>query len=382
MFMTASFWSRKNPFPARLLINRRLTGKYSAKDTRHFELSLADSGLTYEPGDSLGVIATNCLNLVHEIVVALHCSGEEPVPGPDGTVKPLREALWKDYAINRLTPQLMAAMVEKNGASAPFLSELLAPERKVAYDHYLQGVEIVDLLAENPSVRFDPGEFVKMLRKLVPRLYSISSSLKAYPEQVHLTVATVRFESHKRLRKGVCSTFLAERVPQGGAVPVFFHSAKGFRLPENGDTDIIMIGPGTGIAPFRAFMQERKVTGARGRNWLFFGDQRANEDFLYREEVEQMRTDGVLTRLDTAFSRDQEERIYVQHRLLENAGELWKWIDSGAQLFVCGDAVRMAQDVDAALHQIVESEGGKTPEQAAEYLEALEKEKRYKRDVY
>ena len=380
--MTTSFWSRKNPFPARLLVNRRLTGKYSAKDTRHYELSLADSGLTYEPGDSLGVIASNCLNLVQEVIAALHCTGEEPVPAPDGTVKTLREALWKDYAINRLTPQLMMAMVEKGGASAPFLSELLAPERKVAYEHYLQGVEIIDLLMENPSVRFEPGEFVLLLRKLVPRLYSISSSLKAHPEQVHLTVATVRFESHGRLRKGVCSTFLAERVPQSGVVPVFFHLAKAFRLPEDISTDVIMIGPGTGVAPFRAFLQERKVTGANGRNWLFFGDQRASEDFLYREEFEQMQADGVLTRLDTAFSRDREERTYVQHRLSENGAELWRWIESGAQLFVCGDAVRMAPDVDAALHEIVEREGRKSPEQAAEYIEKMEKEKRYKRDVY
>jgi len=382
MTTTASPWSRKNPFPARLLVNRRLTGRYSAKDTRHYELSLAESGLTYEPGDSLGVIGSNCLNLVQEIIHALHCQGDEPVPGADGSTKPLREALWKDYTITRVPRQLLEALVEKGGAAATFLSAILNPERKVALDHYLEALEIVDLLAEHPSVHFEPGEFVAMLRRLVPRLYSISSSLKANPEQVHITVSTVRYETHGRPRKGVCSTFLAERVPVGAAVPVFFHIAKGFRLPEDGDTPMIMIGPGTGIAPFRAFLQERRATGARGRNWLFFGDQRCSEDFLYREEIEEFRAGGLLSRLDTAFSRDQEARIYVQHRMLENAREIWRWIDEGAQLFVCGDAVKMAQDVDAALHAIVETEGGKSPEEAAQYIEEMERTKRYKRDVY
>lgn len=382
MTTTASPWSRKNPFPARLLVNRRLTGRYSAKDTRHYELSLAESGLTYEPGDSLGIIGSNCLNLVQEIIHALHCQGDEPVPGADGAIKPLREALWKDYAITRVPRQILEALVEKSGAAATFLSSLLNPERKVALDHYLEGLEIVDLLAEHPSAHFEPAEFAGMLRKLVPRLYSISSSQRAHPEQVHITVSTVRFESHGRPRKGVCSTFLAERVPVGAPVPVFFHVAKGFRLPEDGDTPMIMVGPGTGIAPFRAFLQERRATGARGRNWLFFGDQRCSEDFLYREEIEEFRAGGVLTRLDTAFSRDREERVYVQHRMLENAPEIWRWIDEGAHFFVCGDAVRMAQDVDAALLTIVETEGGKSPEDAAQYIEEMERTKRYKRDVY
>ena len=380
---TTSTWSRKNPFPARLLVNRRLTGPYSAKDTRHYELSLEGSGLNYEVGDALGIFGSNCLNLVQEIICALHCTGDEPVPGASGGIKPLREALWKDYAITRAPKPFLAALAEKSGEAASFLNALLNPERRVALDHYLEGVEIVDLLEEHPSAHFEPAEFVAHLRKLLPRLYSISSSLLAFPEQVHLTVATVRYESHGRLRKGVCSTFLSERVPVGASVPIFFHVAKGFRLPEDPATPIIMVGPGTGIAPFRAFLQQRKATGATGKNWLFFGDQRSSDDFLYREEFEQLLSEGILTRLDTAFSRDREEKIYVQHRMLENAAEIWKWLEEeGAHFFVCGDATRMAQNVDAALDHIIQTQGNKSPEEAAAYIENLEKTKRYKRDVY
>lgn len=364
------------------MTNRRLTGDYSAKDTRHYELSLTGSGLIYEAGDALGVMPGNCLNLVQEIILALHCTGEEPVPGADGEIKTLREVLWKDYAINRASRQFVNALVEKAGNSASFLRNLLNPERAVALDHYLQGLEIIDLLVEYRLAHFEAGEFVSLLRRLVPRLYSISSSPRANPEQVHLTVATVRYETHGRLRKGVCSTFLAERVPVGGTVPVFFHTAKGFRLPEDGETPVIMVGPGTGVAPFRAFLQERKATGAKGKNWLFFGDQRESEDFLYRQEFERLRAEGTLTRLDTAFSRDQPQKVYVQHRMQENAAAIWQWLEEGAHLFVCGDAARMAQDVDAVLHKIIETEGRKTPECASEYVQALQKAKRYKRDVY
>jgi sulfite reductase (NADPH) flavoprotein alpha-component len=373
-------WSRKNPFPAKLLVNRGLSGPYSANDTRHYELSLAGSGLTYEAGDAVGVMESNCLNLVQEILDALHCSGDECVPGEGGTQKRLRDALWKDYAINKPSMQFLHALADK--ADDSFLRSLLTPEHKPALEHYLEGLHIVDLLEEHPSARFTPEEFVSHLRKLLPRLYSVASSPKVHPENVHLTVATVRYESKGRLRKGVASTYLAERVAVGAVVPIFFHVAKGFRLPENGDIPIIMVGAGTGIAPFRAFLQERMAMGAKGGNWLFFGDQREKEDFLYREEFVKMRDDRFLTRLSTAFSRDQEEKIYVQHRMRENAAEIWKWLEEGGHFFVCGDASRMAKDVHAALREIIEMEGGKTPEQAAEYLEAMEKTKRYKRDVY
>ena len=375
-------WSRKNPFPARLLVNRGLSGLHSANDTRHYELSLDGSGIVYEAGDALGVVESNCLNLVQDILTALHCTGDELVLDGTGEFKKLRDALWKDYSINRPSPQFLHALVEKAGDAAPFLRDLLSEENKSALENYLVGLEIVDLLEEYPSLRFTPEEFVKLLRKLVPRLYSIASSPKVHPDQLHLTVATVRYESRGRLRKGVCSTYLAERVAVGASVPIFLHAAKGFRLPQDGDTKIIMIGAGTGIAPYRAFLQERIATGAKGANWLFFGGQLQSEDFLYGEEMEKLKADGVLTHFHTAFSRDQAKKIYVQHRLLENAAEIWKWLEEGAHLFVCGNASHMAKDVHGALRYIIEIEGNKTPEQAAQYLEELEKSKRYKRDVY
>ena len=382
MSTVSSPWSRKNPFPAPLLVNRKLTGTASEKDTRHYEISLAGSGLTYEVGDSLGIFPSNPPDLVEEIIAALRVSGDEVVPGADGNPKPLREALLKDYAIKEVSKQFLAALVEKAGDAAPLIRELQDPERKGDLEEYLWGMEYIDFLLDHPSVQFAPEEFVKLLRKLIPRLYSIASSIKANPEQVHLTVATVRYESHGRQRKGVASTYLAERIEIGGTLPVFFHVAKGFRLPEDGATPIIMVGPGTGVAPFRAYLQDRKASGATGKNWLFFGEQREKEDFLYREEFEQLQKEGVLTRFDTAFSRDQEKKIYVQHRMLENGAEIWAWLSEGAHFFVCGDAARMAKDVDAALHQIVETHGCKTALEAAEYIEALKKEKRYKRDVY
>lgn len=382
MSSEAQPWSRKNPFPARLLVNRGLSGPYSANDTRHYELSLEGSGLTYEPGDAVGVVESNCLNLVQEVLDALHCTGDELVPTGDGEPKRLRDALWKDYAITKPSAQLLQALAEKAGDAATFLRDLLSPDQKAALEHYLEGLHIVDLLEDYPSARFTAEEFVKTLRKLLPRLYSVASSPACHPEHVHLTVATVRYESKGRLRKGVCSTYLAERVAVGAIVPIFFHVAKGFRLPQDGNTPIIMVGAGTGIAPFRAFLQERIATGAQGGNWIFFGDQRASEDFLYREEWEKMKADGVLTRIDTAFSRDQAEKIYVQHRMQENAAGIWKWLEEGAHFFVCGDASRMAKDVHAALRIIIQTEGNKTPEEAALYLENLEKTKRYKRDVY
>jgi sulfite reductase (NADPH) flavoprotein alpha-component len=227
-----------------------------------------------------------------------------------------------------------------------------------------------------------PADFVAKLKKIQPRLYSISSSPKAHPGQVHLTVGAVRYDKDGRARKGVCSTFLAERALAAGKVGIFVHANSAFRPPANGDVPMIMVGPGTGIAPFRAFLEERRATGARGKNWLFFGDQKASSDFLYRDELTGLQTTGVLTRLDLAFSRDQAEKIYVQHRMLESATELYAWLESGAHFYVCGDASRMAKDVDAALHQVIEKAGGKTPEQAVAYVNALKAAKRYARDVY
>jgi len=249
-------------------------------------------------------------------------------------------------------------------------------------EKFLYGREIIHLLQAHPDVRFSPTEFVGFLSKLQPRLYSISSSPKAHPNEVHLTVAVVRYESLGRRCQGVCSTFLADRVHESTPVPVFVQTSTNFRLPQNTDAPVIMIGPGTGIAPFRAFLEERRAVGARGKNWLYFGDQCQATDFLYREELENFLRDGHLVRLDTAFSRDQAEKIYVQQRMLENARELWSWLEAGAHLYVCGDAKRMAKDVDAALHQIISTAGGKTADQAAEYVRQLKQAKRYQRDVY
>ena len=379
----ASAYSRKNPFPSRLHVNRKLTLEGSEKDTRHFELDLTGSGLVYECGDSIGVFPKNDPALAEEILHALHATGEETVPGNDGAPKPLRAALIEDYQITQPSKQFVQAISERGGEAASFLREMQDPLRKGDLESYLWGMEYVDFLASHQSAHFTPEEFVKTLRKLQPRLYSIASSQKAHKEAVHLSIAIVRYESHGRARKGVCSTFLAERVGEADRVAVFVHSAKGFRLPEDGNTPIIMVGPGTGVAPFRAYLQDRKVTGATGKNWLFFGEQRRGSDFLYEEEFTAFQSEGLLTRFDTAFSRDQAHKVYVQNRMLENAAEIWKWIDGeGAHFFVCGDASRMAKDVDAALLKIVETEGGKTPDEAALYIEELKKTKRYKRDVY
>lgn len=377
---TTIAYSRKNPFPAKLKVNRALTLEGSEKETRHYELSLAGSGLKYEVGDSLGVFPSNDPELVDEILRTLGFSGQEPVPAPDGQIVPMRSALMHNYIITEPSKQLLKAVAEKD-PSATFLQDMLDPELKSELDQYVWGRGVIDPLMEF-NVKFEAEEFAGVLRKLQPRLYSIASSQRAYPEEVHLTIASVRYESHGRRRAGVASVFFAERVDENTGIPVFVHSAKHFRLPEDPDTDIIMVGPGTGIAPFRAFLQDRKATGATGNNWLFFGEQRSKSDFFYRGEFETYLAEGVLRRFDTAFSRDQDYKIYVQHRMLEQAADIFKWIEGGAYFYVCGDANRMAKDVDEALHKIVETQGGITPEQAIEYVAALKKEKRYRRDVY
>jgi sulfite reductase (NADPH) flavoprotein alpha-component len=374
-------YSRKNPFPAIPLVNQTLTLEGSEKETRHYEFSLAGSGLQYEVGDSMGVFPQNNPQLVEELLRALHFSGEESVTNKEGETFSLREGLLKHFAITAPSKQFLEAIAQRS-ASAAELQELMQPDRKADLERYLWGLEIIDFALDNPSVRFTVDEFVATLRKLQPRLYSVGSSLKAFPEEVHFIIATVRYESHGRQREGVASTYLADRLTPEDRLPMFVHVAKGFRLPEDPSTPIIMVGPGTGIAPFRAYLQERQAVGASGKNWLFFGEQRAKCDFFYEAEFAAARKAGILTRFDTAFSRDQAHKIYVQHRMLEHSKELFAWLEEGAHFYVCGDAARMAKDVDVALHQIVEKEGGKTTEQAAEYVENLRQQKRYKRDVY
>lgn len=375
----ASPYTRTNPFPGKLVVNRSLCGEGSDKDTRHFEIDLTGWGLSYEVGDSMTVWPTNDPGLVDEIIKMIGAKGDEPVKSPSRETT-LREALLRDCRITQTAPKFLKAVAERASA-APLINDLLKPERKQDLDAYLWGMEVIDFLIEHPSIKWAPQEFIDVLAKLQPRLYSISSSLKARPNQVHFTIDVVHYESRGRQRKGVCSTFLAERA-ENVPVPVFPNTSK-FRLPEDGNTPIIMVGPGTGIAPFRAYLQERKAVGAKGKNWLFFGSQREHCNYFYKEELDELKRDGVLTRLDCAWSRDQAGKSYVQHKMLENAAEIWKWMDSeGAQFFVCGDARRMAKDVDAALRKIIQEQGGQSEEQTNVYVEKLKSDKRYKRDVY
>lgn len=377
---SASIYSRKNPFPATITVNRKLTGEQSEKDTRHYEINLHGSDLAYEVGDSLGVFPENDPVLVDAILAKTGLDGSATVTNPAGEQVALRDALLKDYILTEPSKQLLQAVAAQD-STASFMTELLDPATKSELEKWLWGRDVLDVLNEF-SLTFTPEEFVKVLRKLQPRLYSIASSQRVVGEEVHLTVASVRYEAFGRQKSGVCSVYLAERADGAGRLPVFVHGAKHFRLPEDLSTDMIMVGPGTGIAPFRAMLQERKATGASGRNWLFFGEQRSSSDFLYQEEFEAYVADGTLTRFDTAFSRDQDYKIYVQHRILEAADELYQWLESGAYFYICGDASRMAKDVDAALHQVVEKAGGKSPEDAAAYIDALKKAKRYRKDVY
>jgi len=375
-----SQYTRTNPFPGKMTMNRSLCGEGSEKDTRHFEIDLTGWGLNYEVGDSMTIWPTNDPKIVDEILKAIGATGDEPVKSPKGTETTLREALFRDCRITQTSPKFLKMITERANA-APLLTELLDPERKEDLDRYLWGMEVIDFLTEHPSIKIPAQEFVDTLAKLQPRLYSIASSLKAFPNQLHLTVDVVRYISHGRQRGGVCSTFLADRA-ENVPIPVF-PNASNFRLPEDGNTPIIMVGPGTGIAPFRAYLQERRVVGAKGKNWLFFGSQKSACNYFYKDEFETMVKDGLLTELSLAWSRDQAQKVYVQDRMMENSAELWKWIDGeGAHFFVCGDARRMAKDVDAALRKIVQEQGGKDVDAANAYVEKLKSDKRYKRDVY
>lgn len=366
----APSYSRSHPFPARLVANRILNAPGSAKETRHFEISLDGSSLTYEAGDALGVIPANCPMLVEEILGALGCSSDEA----------LRKSLSQDYDITKVSSLLISSLAEKTGDEE--LRKLASPSVNGELKKFLWGREVIDLLLAYPQVAWTPAQFLQCLKKLQPRLYSISSSPRVHTRQAHLTVAIVRYESLGRARKGVCSSFLADRVTDLTSVPVFVHHNKNFRLPADPWCPLIMVGPGTGIAPFRAFLHERRAIGAKGKAWLFFGDQHEATDFLYRDELQDFVRDGTLNRLTTAFSRDQADKIYVQHRLLEHAAELFAWLQDGAYLYVCGDATRMAKDVEAAIHQIIQQQSCGTPESAAEYVTHLRDGKRYLRDVY
>ncbi len=378
--ITSPLYNRANPFPARLITNRKLNAPGSAKDTRHFEISLEGSGLSYEVGDALGVMPQNCPALVDEVICALGCDGEEGVTEPSGKETSLRSALLRCFQITKPGSSFLQSVAEKAGDAE--LKSLLEPACKADLEKFLFGREVIDLLLRCPTAKFAAKEFVGLLPKLQPRLYSISSSPKAHPGEVHLTVAAVRYESHGRVRKGICSTFLADRVDADTPVPVFVQVSHGFRLPADTSKPVIMIGPGTGIAPFRAFLEERKATEAKGKNWLFFGNPHQASDFLYGPELEAFQNDGILNRMDLAWSRDQKQKIYVQDLMLTEGAEMWKWFQEGAAFYVCGDASRMAKDVDAALHSIAQDHGKLSAEDAAAFIAQLKKDKRYLRDVY
>jgi sulfite reductase (NADPH) flavoprotein alpha-component len=314
------------------------------------------------------------------VLAAMGARGDELVDAPDGRRVHVYEALLRHVVITKINERF-AILLAEHAADASEAGTLRALVENDP-DGILAEWDLLDLLEQFPSARPPLAEMIAALSPLQPRLYSISSSLKAHPEEVHLTVGVVRYHKSDRLRKGVASCFLTDGLRPRQKAGVFVHTSPGFRLPTAGDTPIIMVGPGTGIAPFRAFLEERAAVGAKGKNWIFFGDQRRESDFLYQDEMEGYQSRGVLSRLDLAFSRDQEQKIYVQHRMKENAREIWSWLQEGAHLYVCGDARRMALDVDHALHAIVAEQGGMSAEAAKEYVKAMSKAKRYQRDVY
>lgn len=380
-------YSKDHPFPAQVTESRMLTKPGSGKETRHFVVNIAGSGMHYKAGDSLGIFPSNRDSEVDELLQILGASGDELVsPAMLRLSAPitLREALTSRLALGGPTGKIIATLAEKatDPAEKTRLLGLLAPESKEVLTSFLHERQFVDLLLEFPSARLTPQEFVDHLRKLMPRLYSIASSPRVHPSDIHLTIAVVRYQTNHRERVGVCSTFLADRVQVGTSACPVFVSHSHFGPPPDGSKDAIMVGPGTGIAPFRAFVQDRIASGATGRNWVFFGDQHRATDFLYEEEWSAWLSEGKIARLDTAFSRDQLQKIYVQDRMRENAAELWAWIKAGGYFYVCGDAKRMAKDVDVALHEIVAQQGNMDAAAATDYVKQMKKEKRYQRDVY
>ena len=368
--------TKDKPYQSKLLVNRLLTAG-SDKETRHFELSLEGSSLSYEPGDSLGVIPQNSPQVVDDLLKAVGLTGEEAVQVGEASLT-LRDSLTFRLACTTLSKIQIKKFNEF--AKSDKLTDLLLPANRDAFADYLWGRELIDLFIEFPQQGMSADNFVGLLRPMPPRLYSIASSIKAHEEQVHLTVAVVRYDTHGRKREGVCSSYLADRV--GASIPSYFHPNKNFKLPQDGNVPIIMVGPGTGIAPFRAFIEERRAVGSTGKNWLFFGDRSSKTDYLYGEEWEKYRSDGLLTELDLAWSRDQAEKEYVQHKMLTKGRELFAWLQDGAYFYVCGDASRMAKDVDLALRQIAATEGSMSEEDAAKWVKSLQKEKRYLKDVY
>ncbi|MFK7851012.1 MAG: sulfite reductase subunit alpha [Akkermansiaceae bacterium] len=371
-------FSKKNPFPSVVLKNYNLNGPGS-KQTNHVEISLEGSELDYEVGDALGVYPENPEEVADEIISALPFRAGE-VPTSTGEEVSLREALIRHYDIGNINKSLIQKWQKRSGS--PYLRALVEADDREQWENFCWGRDLIDLVLNYPADFTDGEDFVSILKKLQPRLYSIASSPKAHPGEVHLCVGIVRYDTHGRKRGGICSTYLSDRLNDESKPGVYVHHNNAFRLPEDGDVPVIMVGPGTGIAPFRAFLEERKATGAKGKNWLFFGNPHEKTDFLYGEELEEYRKEGILSRMDLAWSRDQKDKVYVQNLMLEAGAEFWEWLQDGAAFYVCGDASRMAKDVDAALLNIAKEHGKLSDEDAAAYVAQLKKDKRYLRDVY
>ena len=369
-------YDRKNPFLARIKKVTALNTDGSVKDTRHIEIDLSGSGIRYQPGDALGIYPKNPPELADKIVAQLHADPDLPVV-LDNYEHSLFDLLANYIDITKPSDEAIAYL-----SHCATDTEEKNTLRKLADDGIEEGCDLLELLEDYKSIEVDPAKLIHRLGKLQPRLYSISSSLSVHPNEVHATVGVVEYKRRDRGRVGVASTFLSHRLKVGDTVRVYIQPTHEFLLPQDPETPVIMVGPGTGIAPFRAFLHERSKRGDTGKNWLFFGNPREQDDFLYKEELMQFLEIGCLTRLDTAFSRDQENKIYVQHRMLECAKDIWAWISAGASFYVCGDAQRMAKDVDDALREIIQQEGNMTENGARDFVQTMAKNKRYLRDVY
>ena len=376
----AAKYTRNNPYQSAMRENYLLTAPGSEKETRHIELAL-EEGMTYVPGDAVGILPDNRAEAVEEVKRALGFRGDERVLDHYKVEIDLDEALRTRLAIGKLERGRITQMAKLAPENA-FLKAHAGPEHKALAEEYCYGREFIDLLESAPGVITEPQQLFQVLARLTPRMYSIASSQMMHKDNVQTTVRVVRYDAHGRDRQGLASGHLGDRCPVGGTMPIFLHANGNFRLPEDSSAPVIMIGPGTGIAPFRAFLEERQASGAKGENWLFFGEQRRALDFLYQDQLEGMHKDGVLTRLDTAFSRDQARKVYVQDRMQEHAAELYAWLERGAYFYVCGDATRMAKDVETALLDAIARGSNGTLDHAAEYLAGMKKAKRYQRDVY
>lgn len=368
-----SQYSKENPFPARLSVNQKITGRDSTKDIRHIEISLEESGIRYQPGDALGIWFDNDADLVGEVLALAHLSGDEATPRGS-----LREVLSRELELTRLHGGFITGLADISDNAA--LKDLAGDKAQV--NALVASAQVVDVLKRFPTA-LTAEQLIGLLRPLTPRLYSIASSQSEVEEEVHLTVGVVRYpQEDGTVRSGAASSYLADRLPEDAEVRVFVEHNDNFRLPQNPDTPVIMVGPGTGIAPFRAFLQEREAQGADGKNWLFFGNPHFTQDFLYQVEWQRYVKSGLLSKISLAFSRDQANKIYVQDRLREAGLELYQWLEAGAHFYVCGDANQMAKDVQEALLDVIAEHGQKSREEAEEYLSELRRAKRYQRDVY